>query len=389
MPLIFVLRALFSLFSLVIIAGAAWLIWTWYRGEPVIDQLGNAYTLHEQWRLWVGLALAALSLGGGGLVLRPLLGGKGRHLSARHEAGKHIESTTGASLYVQRLGPPSAATIILTHGWGLDSTIWQYAKEDLGHRFQLVLWDLPGLGRSKAGKNGLSLSTLAADLEAVIRASRGNHVFLVGHSIGGMTIQTLAKERPAAFGNVAGVVLVNTTHTDPLKTMILPRLMQALRFPIIQPAMYLTKWLLPLSWLSAWQSYLSGTAHLANRLGFGKRVSGAQLEHTVLVQTRNSPAVQADGNLAMFDWDATDTLPDFPVPLLILAGSLDIVTKPEASRTISELVPGSRLQVIEGSNHMGFLENPEAYNQAIGDFVGAITGLRTEANRSTPAHSKR
>ncbi len=52
---------------------------------------------------------------------------------------------------------------------------------------------------------------------------------LVGHSIGGMTIQTLARDHPELFGReVVGVVLLNTTYTNPLKTMILPRLMQAL-----------------------------------------------------------------------------------------------------------------------------------------------------------------
>jgi pimeloyl-ACP methyl ester carboxylesterase len=342
MPLIFLLRAVFSLISLVVLAGAAWLIWTWYHGELAMDALGNVHEIHEQWRLWVGVGLVAFSFGGGGVLVRPLLGGKGRPLRARYEPGEYVASSTGADLFVQTIGPRDAPTIILTHGWGLDSTVWQYAKEDLGGQYRLVLWDLPGLGKSKAGSKGLTLSSLASDLASVIGYAGAPSVFLVGHSIGGMTIQTLARERPADFSNVVGVVLVNTTHTDPLKTMILPGLMQALRFPVIQPAMYLTKWLLPLSWLSAWQSYLSGSAHLANRLGFGKHVSNAQLNHTALVQTRNSPGVQADGNLAMFDWDATDALKAFPVPLLVLAGSMDIVTKPEASRTIA---PAGRLRL--------------------------------------------
>jgi pimeloyl-ACP methyl ester carboxylesterase len=95
----------------------------------------------------------------------------------------------------------------------------------------------------------------------------------VGHSIGGMTIQTLARDDAAYFNRkVAGTVLVNTSYTNPLKTMILSGLAQAIRWPLLEPLMRLGIVLQPLVWLSAWQSYLSGSSHMANRLGFGKYV---------------------------------------------------------------------------------------------------------------------
>ena len=37
--------------------------------------------------------------------------------------------------------------------------------------------------------------------------------------------------------------------------------------PVFEFGLKLTAWLQPLTWLSAWQSYLSGSAHLVNRLG--------------------------------------------------------------------------------------------------------------------------
>lgn len=102
----------------------------------------------------------------------------------------------------------------------------------------------------------------------------------------------------------------------------------------------------------------------------------SQLEHTTLLATRNPPGVQARGNLAMFHWDATDTLKALDVPLLVLGGDKDIITKAEASRTIASEGHG-RLDVIEGVNHMGFLERADLYHQAIEAFVMALPARAT------------
>lgn len=105
-----------------------------------------------------------------------------------------------------------------------------------------------------------------------------------------------------------GVVLVNTTYRKPLEAMIMAPLALALRYPFIEPMMFITKLLTPLAWIGAWQSYFSGSAHLANRIAFGKSVTRNQLNHTSLLSTRNSPGHQAQGNLSMFRWDATRAL---------------------------------------------------------------------------------
>ncbi|MFN3537050.1 MAG: alpha/beta fold hydrolase, partial [Brevundimonas sp.] len=201
----------------------------------------------------------------------------------------------------------------------------------------------------------------------------GGPVVLVGHSIGGMTIQTLARDYPEMLGReVVGLVLINTTHINPLRTIILSPFFQAIRLPVLTPLMMAAIVLQPLVWLSAWQSYLSGMAHVANRFGFGRFVARSQLDHTTLLMTRNPPGVQARGNLAMFGWDATAALPTIGLPVLVLGGDMDIVTKLEASRTIADAIPHARLQVVEGVNHMGFLERADIYNTAVADFVNQL-----------------
>ncbi len=371
-PIIFLLFFL-NILSLAILGGAGWLGWSWFEGEMVADLDGGVTRVREDWRLWTALGLLAWSLLGRLVVSLLLTRGDTVPSKPERAGGVQRDGVDGASLYVETTGPAGQATLILTHGWGQDSTIWNLAKADLGRRFRIISWDLPGLGRSTAATpNGVSLTAFAANLRSIIRTLDGP-VILVGHSIGGMTIQTLARDFPEMMGReVAGLVLINTTYINPLRTIVFSRLFQLLRAPLIVPVMRLTILLQPLAWLAAWQGYLSGMAHVANRLGFGRFVTRSQLEHTTLLATRNPPGVLARGNLAMFEWDATATLPGIPIPVLVIGGDRDIVTKLEASRTIASAIPQARLQVVEDVNHMGFLERADLYNAAIADFSDQV-----------------
>ena len=371
MPLIFVARFLLSLLSWIIVAAAAYLLWTWNQGDRVIDIHGVVHVSRHDWRLWTAVGLLVWSFGGGTVLLKPFLAGRNRTpIPFGRGAGRRIPGTDGVSLYVEDHGPADAPCLVLTHGWGLDSTIWAQARRDLGERFRIVTWDLPTMGESKAPGAAVSLETFAENLAIVVRYTQAPSVVLVGHSIGGMTIQTLARDHPDfVHDHIAGIVLLNTTYHNPLKTMAMASLAQALRFPVIEPQLVATIGLWPLAWLSAWKSYLDGSAHLANRLGFGPDVTYSQLEHTTLLSIRNPQGPQARGNLAMFRWDADGALTAAGVPVLVVAGLNDLITNAQASAHIASTVPGAETVFVDRANHMGFTEHAERYNAEIAAFA--------------------
>lgn len=154
--------------------------------------------------------------------------------------------------------------------------------------------------------------------------------------------------------------------------MILEPLAVALRFPFIEPMMFMTKLLSPLAWLSASQSYFGGSAHLANRIAFGKSVTRSQLTHTTLLSTRNAPWHQAQGNLSMFRWNATGALGVHEAPVLVLAGSIDIITRAKKSFELAAQTPSAVVHEIDGANHMGFLEQHQIYSEEISQFATAV-----------------
>ncbi len=375
MPIITFPRFLLSLVSLAILFGGIYLAWGWYDGYDVLYRDGSLVHFRgEPWRLYIALGLVGWSFLGRFLVLLFIPAGRTDPREERSHAHV-VTAPDGAVLHVETLGSQSAPTIVLTHGWGLNADAWWYTKHALAERFRVVVWDLPGLGRSKSPKDGkFTIDRFAQALGAVVQSTGPGPVLLVGHSIGGMTTQTFWRACPAALRQrVNGMVLVDTTHENPLHTMRLSWLWQALRWPAIEPMSWLTILFSPLVWLFSWQGYLSGSNQLAMRMtGFGRFATRGQVDFTARLACKGSPGVQAAGNLAMFRWKATEVLPTIDVPILILTGTKDIVTLPRASELIAEAAPNTRLIRIDGAGHMGFMERSEVYNEAIAVFAAKV-----------------
>jgi pimeloyl-ACP methyl ester carboxylesterase len=283
MPLQYILRLLAGLFTLALIAAVGYGLYEWYEARRVVDVDETGVDWRE-WG-WLALAVAALTITflGRSLIL-PLLGRPGHEAAAmRSTTAQTVVTPDGAAVHVDTFGPADAPPIVLIHGWGLDSTIWRYLRAKLGDRYRVLAPDLPGLGRSKEPTDGVyTLDRFADVLAATLQLTGGRPAVVIGHSIGGMTIQTFVRRFPQALGSqVAGIVLVNTTYTSPIHTTIVPWLVTALRWPLIEPMCRLQIWLNPLARVMQWLGYLNGSSHFITRISsFGSAVTREQVEHT-------------------------------------------------------------------------------------------------------------
>jgi pimeloyl-ACP methyl ester carboxylesterase len=57
------------------------------------------------------------------------------------------------------------------------------------------------------------------------------------------------------------------------------------------------------------------------------------------------------------------------LPTLLIVGAHDAISPPEEMRGIADAIPGASLRIIEGAGHMAPMENPDAVNRAIADFL--------------------
>src|SRR4051794_22561959 len=162
---------LLGLLSLAILGGGLYLLWAWYVGLVV----GTGY-------LVASLVMLVLTFTGRWLVLLFHPAGPDEPTAARTGAVQRIGRPDGTELQVESYGPPDGPVLLFTHGNGTNSTAWYYAKRQLADRFRLLLWDLPGLGKS-AGPTDRDhqLAKMAGDLEVLLQSAGDRPVVLVGH----------------------------------------------------------------------------------------------------------------------------------------------------------------------------------------------------------------
>src|SRR5919107_5859960 len=126
-----------------------------------------------------------------------------------------VTTDDGVELHVEVDGVEDAPlTVVFSHGFTARLAEWQLQRAAVRHRARLVLWDQRGHGRSGWTKlPSATIDRTGRDLGQVLDAvAPTGPVVLVGHSMGGMSIMALARQRPELFGSrVVGAFLLATS----------------------------------------------------------------------------------------------------------------------------------------------------------------------------------
>ncbi|MDQ4034384.1 MAG: alpha/beta hydrolase [Chloroflexota bacterium] len=326
--------------------------------------------------LVTGIGLLMVAFLGRFLVLLSKRGSEDEPDEERTGSVERIRRPDGTELQVEVYGASAAPTLLLTHGWGSDSTQWYYLKRSLADHFRVVVWDVRGLGKSSEAPDGdYSLDRMADDLEAVLDFTGDPRTIVVGHSMGGMLILRLCRRIERLADKVSGLVLANTTHVNPVRTTAAGNLLAALERPVIVPLLHLTKWLFPVVWLMNWLSYMNGTMHLMLALtGFAGTESRGQLDRVATLGVRQHPGVLARQGLAMLELNELETLFSVRVPVLLLTADRDRVTVPQASEEIRRKTEATELVTLAPSGHMSVFEQHAAFSDAIRASATSETG---------------
>jgi pimeloyl-ACP methyl ester carboxylesterase len=282
-----------------------------------------------------------------------------------------VRAEDGVPLHVEVDGDPDAAlTVVLTHGFTASSAEWRTQLPVLRDRARVVQWDHRGHGRS--GWTPLTRATIdqtGRDLAAVLDATTPTGpVVLAGHSMGGMSIMALARQRPELFGSrVVGVFLLATSAGGLVRTGALGRWVALLR----------GLWLLP-AWLASLQRaapYLERRRRRGSPAGrrfvrrylFGR--DDADPEHVRQVQElleRTPYPVTMAFYATFLDHDEEAALAVLRrVPVTVVAASHDRLTPAGHARRIAELTGGVELVVVPGAGHAVNLTRPDAVNAAL------------------------
>lgn len=160
------------------------------------------------------LACGALSLAATLVLLT-----SGVHARAGDADGRYDIGGRSIRMTCQGTGYP---TVVVDAGLGtapVEDEGWQQIARKIAATTRICLYDRAGLGGSDPAPERPRTSVdAAADLHAALRKAgvKGPYL-LVGHSIGGLHAQVFASRYP---GDVAGLVLVSSTHPDQIGTWL-------------------------------------------------------------------------------------------------------------------------------------------------------------------------
>ncbi|MGW7477797.1 alpha/beta fold hydrolase [Nonomuraea muscovyensis] len=248
--------------------------------------------------------------------------------------------------------------VVLLHAFPLSSAMWLAQREGLSSLCRVITPDLRGFGGSRLGDDEPSVDLMADDVARLLDAEGIDRAVIGGLSMGGYVTMAFCRRHP---DRVQGVLLADTkAGSDPQPARDnRERIAQAV---LSQGAEVLLTDVLPA---------LIGPTTKERRAMVLGRVKG-------LVQSAPPGAVAWAQRAMAARPDSFETLAGLKVPLLVVVGEEDELATPADAEAMARAVPDGRLEIIPKAGHLSAVEQPEAFNAAVAEW------LRTELGGAAP-----
>lgn len=250
----------------------------------------------------------------------------------------HIDQDSG-SIYFERHG--AGPLLLLTPGFLTTTQVWDRQVAALSTDWTVIVWDLPGHGRTQAGEGDRGCSehrTLAA-MSALIDAHGADRAVLAGFSLGGYVALRFWSQHPE---RVAGLVLCGTGPGFRKSTA-----------------------------RAAWNDRLEVIAGRLEQHGLSvlrDPAMGPEVTGSTTHRSAQGLARAARGFARQNDARVIDNLPAVSCPTLITVGENDRRFLP-ACQYMHDKIPGSELAVIPAAGHAANVDNPHAFNTVVTTFL--------------------
>lgn len=228
--------------------------------------------------------------------------------------------------------------ILLTHGFSATSAMWEGQVAALSRRFKLVTWDMRGHGESDYPEDPSAYSEEAtvADMAALLDAVGARSAVIGGLSLGGYMSLAFHRAHPA---RTRALLIIDTGP--------------GYRNPAAR---------------EGWNENALRRADELERHGLPAEV-GAEVR---IARHRDASGLAraARGMLTQRDSRVIDSLPQIAVPTVVIAGAEDTPFL-AATDYMASRIPGARKVVIPNAGHAANIDQPEAFNAALLDFLEA------------------
>src|SRR5512138_3885282 len=100
-------------------------------------------------------------------------------------------------------GPANAPVVTMSHSLATDLAMWDAQAKALAARYRVLRYDTRGHGGTDAPSGAYTLTQLADDARALLKALGIARTHWIGLSMGGMIGQTLALSSPETLQSLA------------------------------------------------------------------------------------------------------------------------------------------------------------------------------------------
>nr|WP_320015230.1 alpha/beta hydrolase [uncultured Desulfobacter sp.] len=240
--------------------------------------------------------------------------------------------------------------VLLIHGFPLCRQMWRpQAKALAAAGFRAVVPDLRGFGESESGTEVGSTDLLADDLIALLDYLGIENAVVGGMSMGGYVMLNLLARYPERFS--AACFIVTRADAD-------DETARGKRNHLISEIEAGRPDAVP----SAFTPLLFADQTVADRPELVDEVRGW------MTATPSSGLVLGLEAIRDRD-DSSALLPQLKIPVLIMGAQEDKAIPPEKSTDMAERIPGAQLSMLSAAGHMANLEQPDAFNSALLDFL--------------------
>jgi pimeloyl-ACP methyl ester carboxylesterase len=222
----------------------------------------------------------------------------------------------------------------------------------LAERYQVILFDNRGSGRSDQPSGALPISRMAEDASGLMDALGIDRAHVFGGSMGGMIALQMALDYA---DHIDRLVLGATTAGG--RSRIFPQ-------PEIE------KYFIPRSDLTP-HDYLLWTSpacyppeFIANHPEIIEEKISANLAHP---GTLESYLAQLE---AFRSFQVDERLQEIRAPTMVMTGNRDVLIPPKNSYLIASRIPGAEMREIDGAGHIFWISHPEQTAKIVMEFLG-------------------
>ena len=246
-------------------------------------------------------------------------------------------------IFVEDVG--SGPVLVLVHGFLGSSDMWlpqiKYFKND----FRIITPALPGFGKNSLDNSCNSIECMAKAILRSLELKKINNFNLLGHSMGGMIVQEMAK---IAGEKILKLICYGTG----------PRGNIPGRFETIDVSREKLK-----------TNGLDNTAYRIAKTWFIEEDKSKYFYLCEEAGKQTSLEAADNALVAMKNWSGIENLKNIKNETLIIWGDQDKAYNFNQVETLKENITNSDLRIVDGCSHNVHLEKPDEFNIIVSEFL--------------------